>query len=62
MTYEKEMLKYRTRVTSKRGKRRGRRKTDVRPPTFLDAPLIFQAGGLLLLGALLLAACARTAI
>ncbi len=61
MTYEKEMLKYRTRATSKRGKR-GRRKTDVRPPTFLDATLIYQAGGLLLLGALLLAACTERAI
>ncbi len=61
MNYEKEMANYRAKLTGKRRKRQGRRKTDVLSKPFLVAEIVWQLIFLAAVGMLLLSACARSA-
>ncbi len=62
MNYEKEMSKYRSRVTNKRGKRGGRRKTDVLPKSFFTPEIGWQMLLITAAGLVLMTACTRSAI
>lgn len=61
MTHEKEMARYRSRVTHKRAKR-GRRKTDVQSPPYFTTGTVLQFLFILFLGMVLLMACAKGAL